>query len=174
MKHIMRFVLKPMSFIPAVVMMYIIFSFSAQDGAASSNLSYNVSYKLVSIADKRLDLQLTDKQVLRCINRIHHYIRKCAHFTEYCILAITIAIPLYVYGVRGLWLVLFAGGICVGYASLDEFHQLFVSGRGASPKDVLIDSCGSLFGIINVRLFGYICRKTIFEPLSSHNISSRK
>ena len=52
-----------------------------------------------------------------------------------------------------------------GFAALDEFHQLFVEGRAGSLKDVLIDSCGSLTGIIFVRIFGYIGRKTIIEPL---------
>lgn len=50
-KTLLRFILKPLSFIPALVMMYIIFSFSAQDGAASASLSYKVTYKAVSIAE---------------------------------------------------------------------------------------------------------------------------
>ena len=39
--------LKPLSFLPALLMMYIIFSFSAQPGEVSGNLSYKVSYKIV-------------------------------------------------------------------------------------------------------------------------------
>ena len=55
-KFILRFILKPLSFIPAILMMYIIFSFSSQDGTASSKLSYQVTYKAVSVADRALDL----------------------------------------------------------------------------------------------------------------------
>lgn len=168
MKILLRFILKPLSFVPALLMMYIIFSFSAQDGTASSNLSYRVSYKAVSIADRALDLELTDKQVSRCIRKIHYYVRKLAHFTEYFLLAITVAIPLYVYGIRGIWLVITGGILCVGFAALDELHQYFVSGRSCSVRDVIIDSCGALAGILCVRIFGYIGRKTIFEPLSMH------
>ena len=156
--------LKP-SFIPALLMMYIIFSFSAQDGATSSNLSYKVTYKAVSMADNALDLELTDKQISRCIRKIHYYVRKLAHFSEYFLLAVSVAVPLYVYGIRGLWLVLTAGILCVGFAALDEFHQYFVRGRGCSAHDVLIDSCGALIGIVFVRIMGYIGRKAIFEPL---------
>lgn len=166
MRFLLRFILKPLSFVPAFLMMYIIFSFSAQDGTTSSNLSYSVSYKAVSFADRALDLELTDKQVARCIRRIHFYVRKLAHFSEYFLLAVTIAFPLYVYGIRGIWLVITGGILCVGFAALDELHQYFVSGRSCSARDVLIDSCGSLFGILCVRIFGYIGRKTIFEPLS--------
>ncbi|MDE6621114.1 MAG: VanZ family protein [Lachnospiraceae bacterium] len=167
-KFLMRLILKPLSFIPAILMMYVIFSFSAQDGTASSNLSYSVSYKAVSFADRALDLELTDAQVSRCIRKIHLYIRKIAHFTEYFLLAITIAFPLYVYGIRGIWLIVAGGILCIGYASLDELHQYFVSGRNSSVRDVIIDSCGSLVGILFVRIFGYIGRKTVFEPLSRH------
>ena len=167
-KALLRFLLKPLSFIPALLMMYIIFSFSAQDGAASANLSYKVSHKAVSIADRALDLELTDQQVARCIRKIHFYVRKLAHFSEYVLLAITVAFPLYVYGVRGIWLVIAGGILCVGFAALDELHQHFVSGRSCSVRDVVIDSCGVLTGIVFVRIFGYIGSKTVFEPLSRH------
>ncbi|MDE6363223.1 MAG: VanZ family protein [Lachnospiraceae bacterium] len=167
-KFIMRLFLKPLSFIPALLMMYIIFSFSSQDGATSSKLSYQVTYKAVSMADNALDLELTDKQISRCIKKIHYYVRKLAHFSEYFLLAVSVAIPLYVYGIRGMWLVLTAGILCVGFAALDELHQYFVRGRGCSARDVLIDSCGALIGILFVRVFGYIGRKTIFEPLFRH------
>lgn len=164
---LLRFILKPLSFIPALLIMYMIFSFSAQDGATSANLSYRVSRKAVSIADRALDLQLTDIQVTRCIRKIHYYVRKLAHFSEYFLLAVTLTFPLYVYGVRGIWLVITGGILCTGFAALDELHQYFVSGRSCSARDVLIDSCGSLAGILCVRFFGYIGRKTIFEPLST-------
>ncbi|MCI9430690.1 MAG: VanZ family protein, partial [Lachnospiraceae bacterium] len=49
---------------------------------------------------------------------------------------------------------------------LDEYHQSFVSGRGASVRDVMIDSIGVLPGIFLVRITGFIGRKTIFRPLA--------
>lgn len=166
LKYLLRFLLKPLSFIPALLMLYIIFSFSAQDGTTSANLSYKVSYKAVTTADRVLDLDLTQTQVSRCIRKIHFYVRKLAHFSEYFLLAVTIAFPLYVYKVRGIWLVIAGGILCVAFASLDELHQYFVSGRSCSVRDVVIDSCGSFVGILFVRILGYIGRKTIFEPLS--------
>ena len=45
-------------------------------------------------------------------NKYHHYVRKLGHMTEYCVLAITLCVPLYAYGVRGIWLYLLAGLIC--------------------------------------------------------------
>lgn len=36
----------------------------------------------------------------------------------------------------------------VTYACTDEFHQLFVQGRSAELRDVCIDGCGVLLGIM--------------------------
>ena len=38
--------------------------------------------------------------------------------------------------------------LCITYAISDEAHQLFVPGRGARLKDVLIDSFGAAIGIM--------------------------
>ena len=38
--------------------------------------------------------------------------------------------------------------LCTFYAMTDEFHQLFVPGRVASPIDVGIDAAGAILGII--------------------------
>ena len=76
--------------------------------------------------------------------------------TEYCILAITISLPLYVYGLRGVGLLLLAGVLCVGFAATDEYHQTMVANRGPSLRDVGIDSIGALIGIILVQIFSWI------------------
>ena len=125
--------LKPLSFLPALLMMYIIFSFSAQPGEVSGNLSSEeIAYKA---------------------DGIHYYVRKAAHMTEYFLLAIAISFPLYVYGVRGIWLMLLAGIVCVGFAGLDEYHQSFVDARTPAVKDVGIDSIGAFIGILLVQAF---------------------
>ena len=84
---------------------------------------------------------------------IHYYVRKVAHMTEYFLLAIAISFPLYVYGVRGIWLMLLAGIVCVGFAGLDEYHQSFVDARTPAVKDVGIDSIGAFIGILLVQAF---------------------
>ena len=84
---------------------------------------------------------------------IHYYVRKAAHMTEYFLLAIAISFPLYVYGVRGIWLMLLAGIVCVGFAGLDEYHQSFVDARTPAVKDVGIDSIGAFIGILLVQAF---------------------
>ena len=165
LRALARFILKPLSFVPALIIMYCIYSFSAQEGTESSNLSFRVSHKVIATIDRALDLYLSDEQIKSGINKIHYYIRKTAHFSEYFLLAVSVSLPLYVYGIRGIWLMLTALILCSGFACLDEYHQLFVSGRVASGKDVLIDSTGALTGIVCTSIVGYILRKSVFEPI---------
>ena len=160
MKHFVTFFLKPLSFLPALVMMYAIYSFSAQTGTESGNLSHMISVKIVETASDTLQKDLDDWEVEELADHIEFYVRKAAHMTEYFLLAIAVSFPLYVYGLRGFPLLLFAGLICVGFACGDEYHQSFVDGRGPSVKDVIIDSVGVFAGIIAVR----ICCFTILAP----------
>ena len=48
--------LKPLSFLPALLVMYMIFSFSAQNGTESADLSFKVSVKLVEVGSEVLDM----------------------------------------------------------------------------------------------------------------------
>ena len=142
--------LKPLSFLPALLMMYIIFSFSAQPGEVSGNLSYKVSYEIVEMKSELLSENLSSEELAYKADGIHYYVRKAAHMTEYFLLAIAISFPLYVYGVRGIWLMLLAGIVCVGFA---EYHQSFVGGRTPAIKDVGVDSSGAFIGILLVQAF---------------------
>ncbi|MBO4338255.1 MAG: VanZ family protein [Lachnospiraceae bacterium] len=173
-KKLLRFVLKPLSFVPAILMMCIIYGLSGQNASQSSKLSYQVTYTMVTVADEVGEMELSEARRVSLTERLHPYVRKMAHFTEYLLLAMAVALPLYVYGLRGFWLVIFAGAVCVGFACLDEYHQGFVQGRGPSKKDVVIDSCGSFLGIFITRFFGFIGRKTIFAPLAIHKDRKKK
>ena len=166
-KQTLRFVLKPMSFVPAIIMMILIFNFSGQDADASSLLSYKVGVKVFSMANETLDRGWTQKQIEDLSLESQFYIRKTAHFTEYFLLGISVAFPLYVYGLRGIWLIIFAGGFCIAFAGLDEYHQSFVAGRSPQKRDVFIDSCGVLVGVILTRILCWMGRKTVFRPLAN-------
>lgn len=166
-KQTLRFVLKPLSFVPAIIMMYLIFSFSGQDADTSSQLSFQVGVKVFSVANDTFDKGWSQKRIEQLSEKSQFYIRKTAHFTEYFVLAITVAFPLYVYGIRGLWLVILAGGFCIGFAGLDEYHQSFVDGRSPQKRDVFIDSCGVILGVVTARIIGWTGRMTIFRPLAN-------
>lgn len=142
-------------------MMYVIYSFSAQTGEVSGELSYKVSYQIVETKNELLNENKSYGELDYAASSIEYYVRKAAHMTEYFLLAIAISFPLYVYRVRGVWLMLLAGIVCVGFAGLDEYHQSFVGGRTPAVKDVLIDSSGALIGILLVQAF---CWSTLHDP----------
>ncbi len=156
--------LKPLSFLPALALMYMIYSFSAQTGEDSSMLSYRASEAIVRTVNTVTVQNWDDWQVQTYASQLNGIVRKGAHVTEYFLLAIAVSFPLYVYGVRGILLMLLAGAICVGYAFGDEYHQSLVAGRAASTRDVAIDSIGIFFGIILTRLIGWSGRMAITGP----------
>ncbi|MGN1106722.1 MAG: VanZ family protein [Huintestinicola sp.] len=126
---------KFLRFIPALIIMAIIFFFSAQTGDESTVLSDSV----ISAATRE---KKTDSELLTVI------VRKSAHFLEYAALGAALYFGLYGVGkdkARGRLLILSAvlGGL---YAVTDEIHQYFVPGRACMATDVLIDTCGAAFG----------------------------
>jgi VanZ family protein len=82
---------------------------------------------------------------------IHFVIRKCAHLSEYAILALLLirAAICMTNLKRSAWM-LYASvwGACFLVAATDEFHQTFVVSRGASIRDVMIDSAGAIVGLL--------------------------
>jgi VanZ family protein len=68
-----------------------------------------------------------------------YVLRKCAHMTEYAILAVLLW--------RATRSYAWAFALAVAYAATDEVHQLFVRGRHGSPLDVAIDAAGALIGL---------------------------
>lgn len=156
MKKLIVFLLKPFSFLPALLIMYMIFTFSGQSGEMSGELSYKISYHVVTIGAKILNKDISDHGVDYYIDKIHTPLRKVAHMTEYFFLAVAIAFPFYVYGLRGFPLLVVAGFICFVFACGDEYHQSFVDGRGPSKRDVAIDCIGAFFGILVVRIVCWI------------------
>ena len=142
-------------------MMCLIYSFSAQTGEVSGELSYRISYQIAETKNELLHTNKSYDEIAYEADYLHYYVRKGAHMTEYFLLAIAISFPLYVYRIRGIWLMILAGIVCVGFAGFDEYHQSFVAARTASPKDVGIDSIGAFIGILLVQAF---CWSTLHNP----------
>jgi hypothetical protein len=85
------------------------------------------------------------------IFEMHHLIRKGGHVFEYFVFALLVFYAIRA-GRRGwsaswVWITL-AGVAC--YAGVDEFHQSFVPGRGASVWDALLDTSAGALGMLMV------------------------
>jgi VanZ family protein len=93
------------------------------------------------------------------IEAIHHFIRKCAHLTEYAVLAMFLwrALRQPVKNESRPWnwpaarLTLL---LVMLYAATDEFHQSFVPGRTSLVSDVLIDTAGGTIALFALWIFG--------------------
>lgn len=125
--------------------MIMIFVFSGQDAPKSSQVSGVFS----ALARKILMFVLPECSLRdRLDANMDFLVRKAAHVTIYILLAFFATMSIYFWGVKKRTAIISAFVMCVVFASADEFHQSFVSGRGASWKDVVIDSCGVAVGTL--------------------------
>jgi len=94
------------------------------------------------------------------VDRIHFFIRKSAHFTEYFVFFLLLY--------RGIrrgrtgwhWSWAFAAWfIAAAYSCLDEIHQSFVASRTASAWDSLLDSTGALAAVFVLFFFYRMFRR---------------
>lgn len=132
--------------------MFLIGSFSAQNGGESGNLSAKAADKVVLVEEWVKGKPYPEAERWRKIRNMQFPLRKLAHMTEYACLALLLTWHLLTYpGLRrgpfGRLLAL-AFGLAVLYAATDEFHQLFVPGRSGQLKDVCIDGAGALLGVL--------------------------
>jgi len=151
---------KVISWIAVIIWMSVIFYLSAQPAASSNQLSKCVTEIIVEMIEKVTSINLE-------VNDINHFVRKNAHFIAYLILG-GLVYNAIIFNVSGSNLIIIAGLICVGYAVSDEFHQMFVPGRGPQLKDVFIDSGGATVGILTYQLMVIKCQ------LPSKNVTKQK
>lgn len=142
-----------------LVMMVIIFIFSTQNVNTSDSLSGSITriiMKLMKAIQKLFPNQggsdIPYDPNYSFFDDLNHYVRKLAHITEFALLGASVTGHIFACLKRkeGRFNVI-KGLMClvIGflYACTDELHQLFVEGRGAQFKDVLIDTFGVLMGI---------------------------
>ena len=138
--------------IPMILVMIGIFVFSCMPGEASGDTSRGFLFMLAHIVESISHKTFTPDSV----EAWHHFVRKCAHFTEYAVLGMTVV---YAFGEKlkvVKKIIPVALGICAFYAATDEIHQHFVVNRMGTVSDVLLDSAGALTGIV---IFLLITRK---------------
>lgn len=122
--------------------MAIIFYLSSQPVHQSNNLSKKVTKVVVETVEK-----VASKVELNS-SRANHILRKNAHFFSCLVLGLLMMNALRVSKRDMIKSIVFALLFCILYAILDELHQLFVPGRGAQVKDVIIDTSGAIVGIL--------------------------
>ncbi|MDQ0359822.1 VanZ family protein [Breznakia pachnodae] len=149
------------SIIFVLIWMYVIFRFSASSGTESSSMSgwvVDFFYKIIELfTGKNLQASLSAEHLAT----VHLLIRKLAHMFIYFVLSISVMVTLFTFPLKLFTRSLFSVLICFAYACTDEFHQLFVAGRGGAFTDVLVDTSGAILGVI-FSLILYCVIYTIF------------
>lgn len=150
-----------LSFVPVVMWMVLIFSFSAAPAVESSETSDGISYKIIKAVAGLPFLDWEEEDLEEKAEILHVPIRKAAHFSEYALLAVLWVIPLGCMTKTNKKRMTVALLLCIMYAASDEIHQLFVPGRDGNVKDVLIDTAGAGFGILVWRFIfhNFSCRQ---------------
>jgi VanZ family protein len=80
-----------------------------------------------------------------------HFVRKLAHFVLFGMIG---SATVFAFSFKLSGLIMFRASYLFGtlLGALDEFHQMFVPGRGPQVKDVMIDSLGVFAGVLVVGL----------------------
>lgn len=92
-------------------------------------------------------------------NVTDHLVRKLAHFCEYGALGTLAGALLLVKKESGIFRWSYALLCALAVAVIDESIQLLADGRGAQVQDVLLDTAGSLTGLLAVWLIAVLVRR---------------
>lgn len=131
-----------------------IFSLSAQTASESKTLS-GQAIRLVAETLVPEFTELSPEEQTRAISAWQHRARKTAHVLLYFGLGSLCMLALLHHTLNLRRKFFIAISIAFGYAVFDEFHQLFVDGRGSQLSDIFIDLAGALVGITMITLINY-------------------
>ena len=149
-----------------VAMMVVIFCFSAEPAETSDRTSGFLVDGIVHIVCPDYDNLSPDAQSA-VYNTLQLIVRKTAHFTEFAVLGLLLRLTLEAFRpgkILSLWAWLFG----TLYAATDELHQLLVSARSGQIRDVILDSCGVLAGVMVARIILLLVeRHRLKKPASS-------
>ena len=136
-----------------VIWLIVIFIFSSMNTDESNGKSkQTIKHTVEKTAEISENIGITEnkptqKQINKTVNKLNVPLRKCAHATEYAILAVFVILTINSYtskkySVKKVILVIL---FCFIYSLTDEYHQSFVPGRTSLFTDCLIDTSGSIF-----------------------------
>lgn len=148
-------ILRILPYATTALIMALIFFFSSQTSEESSALSAGLTRRLIDF----FMFGATQAQKENCLEAIHWFIRKCAHFTLFAALGFS-ASGMFV-GKKRLHIWIYSVVLCMVYALTDEMHQMMIEGRAPMIRDVLIDTAGGAFGaaVFILILIIYVIRK---------------
>ena len=126
---------------------------SAKVATSSNKQSTKLAETIVKKTTKNYN-SLPKSEQQKKISATNNKIRSFAHFAEFVPLGFFVFfLMLNLFYDKGryqllLKCILLSLIVCMLSALSDEIHQIFIKGRAFEVKDILVDSCGSLLGIV--------------------------
>lgn len=117
-----------------IVWLVIIFMFSNRTGTQSTGDSRGTIERVL------ITIKMDEGSIETFSKKVEPYVRKFAHVFEYFILSLLLLNALKPHSYIEAIVII----MCLLFASLDEFHQLFIPGRSGEIKDIIIDMLGPL------------------------------
>ncbi len=138
--------LKYVSWLPAVIIMIIIFYFSSKPADNSNENSMTMANKVLTVYEDISGNHFEER--IKVLENLNHIVRKGAHFSEYAILAMAFAFHFAVLKKKRIRVFFLPILLSCIYALTDEFHQTFIPGRSGMIQDVFIDTTGAIAGTL--------------------------
>ena len=145
-----------------LLVMSSIFYFSNQPAVKSSKTSSSITKKIINAVVK--NKKISQKKKNELAKKWEKTVRKIAHFSLYALLGICTYISASLTFIKkGSHYIqknaLISLSFCILYAISDEIHQSFIPGRSCELTDILIDTSGSIAGILIVILIYIMVQK---------------
>ena len=145
----------------AVIFMSVqIFGFSSKTAGESSDISEKIARQVIEVVNKVKEIDNSKEEEV--FHTVHFLIRKSAHFAEFSLLTLLVFFLARSYGLKKINCAIISLIYCLIFASTDEIHQLYVSGRSGEVRDVFLDFCGGVFS--NICIFvGFKIKSSLFD-----------
>lgn len=133
--------------IAVIVWIGVIFYFTSRPADVSRRQSGEMLVKADIIKESEVNTSVASNKRESYVLKAQNMIRKSAHVIEYFILGIFTAMAVTYKQRLKIFNIALSFIFCLAIASLDEFIQKFVPGRGSLLSDVKIDGIGFCTGI---------------------------
>ena len=141
----------------------LIFDLSSENATTSSKTSGGIVQFVINIVIPDYE-ELPEAERLTIRSNFQFVIRKTAHFTIYCVLGVLAFLSIFTYSKISFYArCSLSAAFCLIYAISDEIHQRYIPGRSGEVRDVCIDFCGALLGILLINLFIRITKIEFFK-----------
>jgi len=153
---------KVIMIISIIILLGFVYFFSSMDYFKTNNVSRKFTKSIVGIVGKNK----SEREINSFVNRANTYVRKMAHLFLFFNLGVFVSLVMKSKYKLEIRYSILAVIICMIFGGLDEFHQMFVPGRSSRFADVIIDTVGSLLGILFVN-YMYIRVRPRIQRLQS-------